>query len=462
MSDDDWLHAIAVYNLDREYSGRDGRLFGGAVELSRLLETATTADPGRFVQLSRSFDVSTNPYYFNAILLGLRKSDAAKGAVFDVVRRFFSLPGWPGARWMSNAVVKYAAEDIPVDVLNIVGQLATEAADPELDDAAEAWSRTSPEDEHPDNYLNRAINTTRGSAAEDIGYLIHADAERVEVFRPYLIRMVADPTVTVRSAAAHALCGLFAHDEELAVGLFLRLCDMESDALLATRYVDRFLHHGNPFHFAQLQAVVQRMLASPSRVVREAGGRHACLAQFSAPEAVRLAAACVAGDEALRSGAAKVAAANVFTAKCRQFCEAALGEFFDDSSGDVRDSAARRFLHAKGDDLGRAQELIRRFLRSASFPEHGSFLVMGLMDSTAELSGLIIDVCTAVLAAFEGPSAETLVQLHLEAEDLAELVFRAYSQSQDPGYRERCLDLIDGFVAAQAYGVAKQIAGYER
>jgi len=462
MSEANWLRAISKYDRDRDHLGKDHRLRGGAVQLSRVLEAEAEGDPGRFARLARSFTSDTNPYYFDAVLMGLRKADAAKDTVFDVVRRFFSLPAKPGARWMSDAIVKYSAEDIPVDILGIVGWLATEAADPETDDEAETWSKDSPEDERPGNYLNRAINTTRGSAAEDIGYLLHADADRVPFFIPYLEKMVADPTVTVRSAAAHALLGLFAHEEEFAIDLFLRLCGIQNDVLLASQHVDKFLYHGNMKHFAQLRAIVERMLNSAMAVVREAGARHACLAQFSAAEAVELAAGCVAGDEAQRKGAASVAQANVFTDKCREFCESALVSFFNDSSEDVRDSASRCFIRAKGQDLEGAQDLIRAFLDSRSFPDHGEFLVMGLKDSTADLSAVIIEVCEAVLSALEDSSDVPYGRLYFEARDLADLVFRAYTQSDDPGYRARCLDMIDGFVAAQAYGVARQLAEYER
>jgi len=462
MSNANWLGAISKYNQDRDRLGKDRRLHGGAVELSRVLETATENDPERFAKLARKFTENTNSYYFDAILMGLRKADAAKDEVFDVVRHFFSFPAKPGARWMSDVIAKYSAEDIPEDILGIVGWLATEATEPQTDDEAETWSKDSPAEERPGNYLNRAINTARGSAAQDIGYLIHADADRVSFFLPYLERMVQDPTVTARSTAAHALCGLFAHDEELAIELFLKLCETENDVLLATRHVDMFLYHGAKRHFGQLSSIAKRMLDSPTAIVREAGARQVCLAQFSAAEAIELAADCVTGDEAQRNGAAIIAAANAFNPDCRKFCEYALASFFDDPSEDVRDSASRCFLRAKARDLEDSQALIRSFLSSKCFPKNGEFLIMGLKGSTADLSGVIVEVCEAVLVALEASPDKPFGRLYLAAKDLAELVFRAYAQSEDQDYRSRCLDMIDRFVAAQAYGVARQLVEYER
>ncbi len=462
MSDANWLNAISKYDTDRDHISRDRRIRGGAVQLSRVLEAETGSDPERFARLALGFTSETNPYYFDGILQGLRKAEVAKDTVFDVVRYFFGLPAKPGARWMSDVIAKYSAEDIPDDILGIVGWLATEAADPETDDVAESWSAESAKDERPDNYLNKAINSVRGSAAEDIGYLLRADAERIPFFAPYLRKVVADPTTTVRSTAAHALLGLFAYDEDLAVDLFLALSETESDILLATPYVDRFLYHANVRHFARLRPIVERMLSSAIDVVREAGARHVCLAQFSANEASELAASCVSGDEAQRKGAAAVAAANAFNSDCREFCESALSRLFDDPSEDVRDAASRCFLHAKDSDLESCKKLIQVFLESRSFPEHGEYLIRGLTDSTGDLASVLVEACEGVLEALENPSADPFGPLHLEARDLAELVFRAYSHSEDPGYRSRCLDMIDRFIAAQAYGVTKQLAEFER
>jgi hypothetical protein len=463
MSDDNWLRAISKYNQeDREHWGEDHRLRGGAAELSRQLEAASENDPVRFARLAGSFTAETNPYYFNAVLIGLSKANAPKQVVFDVVRHFFGLAGRPGGRWMSSAIVKYSAEEIPEDILSIVGLLATEAADPESDDEAETWSQDSIEAERPGDYLNRAINTTRGAAAEAIGFLVYANAERVPLFLPYLERAVADPTVTVRTAAVHGLCGLFAHDERCAVDLFLRLCEGVTDLLLATHHVDRFLYHGDLRHFAQLRGIVERMLGSSLAVVREAGARHACLAQFSAPEAADLAAACVLGDESQRKGAAAVAQANAFNPACREFSHSTLVRFFNDASEDVRDEASRCFLRAKHAELGTDRNLVREFLTSKSFAEHGEYLVRALKASTADLSDVIAEVCEAVLGVLEAPSSTPYGRLFFEAQDLADLVFRAYSQSQDPDLRARCLDMVDGFLRVQAYGVEKQLAAYER
>lgn len=68
----------------------------------------------------------------------------------------------------------------------------------------------------------------------------------------------------------------------------------------------------------------------------------------------------------------------------------------------------------------------------------------------------------ALLEVLKEEDSTSYGRLFFEAHSVAELVFRAYSQSEDPTYRRRCLDLVDGLLATQAYGIAKELEEYER
>ena len=462
MTDDQWLRAIAKYDQeDRNHWSSDGSIRGDAPELSRLLKEETKKDPGRFAHLSQSFSTQTNPYYFHTILRGLTEVDVDKETAFDVVRHFHSLPTKPGGHWMCSLIANYSTEEIPEDIQEILGWLATEADDPK-DDELTCRTSDATEMEHSNGILTTAINSTRGAAADAIGTLLLASEERVPFFIPYLERMVHDPTVVVRTTAAHALLGLYKHDEARAVDLFLQLCECESEPLLATHYVAWFLHYANIHHFDRLRPVLRRMLDSQIASVRETGALQACLAQFSNPSAGDMVEECLNGDDAKRKGAASVAQANAFNEDCREFCHSVLVPFFDDPVKEVRDEAARCFLSAKGRDLEASRELIRAFLHSTAFAENGELLLMTLKSSTADISDLVVEVCEAVLGVLEDEASAPYGRLFFEAKSIGELVLRAYSQSEDATYRRRCLDLVDRLLSTQAYGITKELEVYER
>ncbi len=259
----------------------------------------------------------------------------------------------------------------------IIGWLATKAEDPESNELI-IHSTNGTEENLVDDILTTAINSDRGAAANTVGALIYENAERVPFFIPYLKQMVCDPTITVRAMVAKALICLYRHDDDSAVDLFLDLTDIEADELFATHYVDKFLFYANMRHFERLTQILRRMLDSNFSIVREAGARHACLAQFRNPSAKELVHECLTGDQAKRKGAVRVAAANPCHPGCREFSHPMLVRFFRDPLEEIRNEAATCFRQTKGRQLETCREVIRSFLKSPAFSENLEELIRPL------------------------------------------------------------------------------------
>ena len=462
MSDEQWLRAVAKYDAeDGRTRGPDFFLQGGAHQLSGELEVEVRRDPERFARLAPRFPANTHPYYFHAVLRALKDSPVPKDLAFDVVRAVFHLPTKPGGRYLCDPVTRFSDEEIPDDIMAIIGWLATEAEDPKTEEL-KIHRANGTEEDQPNEILTTAINSVRGTAAEAVGTLLFDNAARIPFLMPYLHRMVEDPTVIVRTTAAHALLCLYRHDETSAVDLFLDLADVDADVLFATHHVDRFLYYANICHFARLRPILRRMLDSDLSVVREAGARHACLAQFSNPGAKDLVDECLTGDEAKRKGAVRVAEANVFQSDCREFSHPALVRFFSDSVKEIRDEAATCFRLATGRQLETCRELIRSFLKSPAFVENVEKLTWPLEHSTADIGEEIVEACEAMVGVFERNSLDPTKRSFVEVETVSKLVLRAYRQSDDDVYRSRCLDLVDRLVALEVYGISKELEAFER
>nr|WP_299243569.1 hypothetical protein [uncultured Halomonas sp.] len=462
MKDVDWLRALQTYDTDKGSRRRPySFLEGGAHQLSSVLESETKRDPIRFTRLSERFPANTHHYYYHALLRGLKESDADKNTVLAFVRRVFAMPERPGHRYLCDAIAKFSADDLPEDILAIVGWCATESDDPKSEELT-VQSSGSEEDNRSHDILTTAINSVRGAAPETVGTLLFDKADRVPFFMPYLEKMVHDPTVIVRTTVAHALLGLYKHDEACAVDLFLVLVDTDNDHLLATHHVDRFLHYANVRHFQRLRLVLRRMLDSPVSTVREAGARHVCLAQFSNPEATGMVAECVTGEEALRKGAAKVAEANLFNPVCEAFTHEKLPLFFNDPVKEIRDAAAKCFLNAEGRDLEKAKPIIRAFLESDAFRDNVDDLIWPLEHSTADIAEEILLTCEAVIANMETLGDDPAHQLYGHANSVVELVMRAYRQTGDAAARSRCLDIVDRLLAQEVYGISTELDEFER
>src|SRR4029453_17427219 len=105
-------------------------LRGGAHELSQILESQVAKDPVRFVDLAEGIPEDAHPYFFDAILRGVTEADVEIGVAAKICRRCHQLPNRPNGRWLCRLVQKYAASDVPSDLLEMVAWYATEDADP--------------------------------------------------------------------------------------------------------------------------------------------------------------------------------------------------------------------------------------------------------------------------------------------------------------------------------------------
>ena len=86
---------------------------GGAVELSRVLESQTKQDPARFANLAHQMPDDVNPVYFEAMLRGLTGSDLSIDQIARVCLRCHQLPSRPLGRWITRPLVHFPGDVLP-------------------------------------------------------------------------------------------------------------------------------------------------------------------------------------------------------------------------------------------------------------------------------------------------------------------------------------------------------------
>jgi hypothetical protein len=462
MTNEQWLKAVDKYNSeDRKPTSYRDFHKGGPHQLSGVLQSETKKNPIRFAKLSLGFNDAVHPYYYDGILRGLTESEAASEIPFEVIRKYHSMDKRPGERWISSLITKYRDENIPDDIIHILGWLATESDDPKINEPEVRFQEKNDES-RKFNLETAAINCVRGIAAEAIGTLLYDHPERQGILLPYIEIMVNDSSVAVRSTVANALLALFTHDKDKAVDLFIKLCDTDYDLLVASHHVDRFIYYANFNYLVKLRPIMRRMLDSKIDIVREAGAKHICLAQFSNPGIKDMVDECIKGDDAMRKGVVEIASTNVFTSNCREFSAMILKQYFNDPIKEIRDIAARCFGNTENRELESCRELIKEFIGSKAFPENVDDLVQTFKDSTADISEEIINLCEAVFSLFEKEQVKTGDRLYYEIDQVAELVIRSYRQNNKEEYKTRCLDMIDNLLSINNYGITRELEKYER
>ena len=341
----------------------------------------------------------------------------------------------------------------------MVAWYATEGAD--LDN--ELWG-ASPGQQSP-NYsrdlLTAGINSVRGAAAETIAQLIFDDASHLAFFEPYLRAMVNDRSVAVRTLVAQVLLSILRHNRDLAVELFLVLCQADG-RLLATHYVEMFLAYTGQTHFQQLEPVLSRMVESQVEDVARAGARQVCLAALEIEDALPLADRCFAGSKFLKLGATEVYSANLKQSAFRAKCEEMLGSAFTDLDDEVRRAAAMCFSQFEGQELGDYRDLIEAYIKSPAFTPDQNYLISALGETTANMPDIILATCERFLDWAGDDAEENRMRASVHSGDIATLIVRVYSRATDPLIKHRCLDHIDRMELLMLVGLDKVTDEFER
>jgi hypothetical protein len=246
------------------------------------------------------------------------------------------------------------------------------------------------------------------------------------------------------------------------VELFVTLCEDE-EALLGTRYVERFLYYATSTHFESLKPILEKMLQSHIAEVLTAGARQICLASLNQEEAIPIALNCVSGSEAQQLGAAEVFAANLRNSRFRAYCEEFLIKLFDSPYEIVQTAASHCFDRFQSDELGEYTELIGTFVNSRAFEINHYGLLHVLENTTARLPEVTILICEKFLDQTGISAGDIRTGAAGESDTISKLIIRVYSQSQaDENIESRCLDIIDRMAQIRAYGLSKALSLFER
>jgi hypothetical protein len=393
--------------------------------------------------------------YYDQILSGLKASTSQ--LKFEVTRKVYA----EAANACGAAIADLLGgveETLPDDAAEMLAWLATEHPDPQR----EMWQeRTKSGDRFfsGDPY-HQGINSTRGRAAEAISDLILRDAGYLERFRETLNRMVKDKSA-VLSCVASTLRAVAQHDAEMSLELFQKI-DISDNRLLATVHVYEFIRGGLGEHYKRLRPYIERMLRSDDAAVCEGGACLAAIAALGHPEAADLRDQATAGNENMRLGIARVAAGNLASPDCRQWCERQLIVMFDDESSEVRRAAAACFRQLEREPLGTYEVLISAFCNSKAY-EEDSFSILHLFENSPyRLPRLTCLICEKFLSRFGDEARDIRTSRMGDAPTVAKLVFRTYDQHQRDEWTKRSLDLIDQLCLEGIGEAQKQIAEFER
>ncbi|BDZ67951.1 hypothetical protein [Methanobacterium ferruginis] len=450
LSDEEWLDAITKYDKEKDM------LKGGPFELSRELEKLVKEDPERFSKLVNNFSDETNVHYFDAVLMGIAKSNADLDTVINVCKRCHALPNKPCGRWITQPIANFVGEKLPKEAIEMINYYLLNDPDPQED----LWSNKNSNRTvyYGGKIFEAGMNSARGMAALSLAKLLFDDKNLIPVFYSTLKESVKDPIISVRSCIAECLIAVLKYDPPKALELFKELCDTD-DILLKTRQTERFLFYNLQDNFEDISVIINRMIFSEVPSVAIVGSRLISYAYLNGKNLLEL-NYCLNSFEFHRLGIAQVFSEYLAFSTPSKINDV-LTMLFDDPSEDVRSEAARCFSKLNDENIDAYVGLIKEFVFSRAFKGNSRSLMYAL-NRIEILPEITLDISEQFFRIAGSEASDIRTETSATASIVANIIFKLYGQTKDSKIKTKCLDRIDNMLLGDYYTIQDKLSEYER
>jgi hypothetical protein len=239
-------------------------------------------------------------------------------------------------------------------------------------------------------------------------------------------------------------------------------CVAADPALLATHYVEQFIHYAGYRDFASLQSVIDGMLASGNSGVAESAGRQVCLLGLEVEQAAADVERVEKGAVGMRKAAAHVYATNISHKDVGAVCCKRLVQFFSDRDESVRAQAAVAFNFISALDTPAEAELINAFLDADPGRAALAYAIRPLEGSLVRLPDLVRRLVTKCIDSYRTEAGDISKKGAAVGADLAKIIVRLYTQTEDQAIKSQCLSLIDDMERHHFLGISEELQRLDR
>jgi hypothetical protein len=471
MSDRQWRSAMDRYAKPRQLDAGYDFLKGGADELASVLQVQTKADPARFVALLETLPDGANRAYIEAVIRGLRESEAGGPYAARAIRFAIKAVGPDDSEL--NKAISWTVEKHPQaaqhdDILAHVLRSA------EFGQASDSIVRTtSPErgakttvreilSAHDDVEIS-GMNGERGSAFEALGSVLWNNPQTFEAVVGLVERrLVNEPLISVLMSMLRTINAICKYDTPRGLAL-LGNAARRKLTTLRSRNGQHILHWANFNPDFDLEGISSLLLAS-GKLSDQALGLFLlsgpALDDDSQSEAFMNG---FVGNRLQRKVAAFRAAGNLTSDRVGDRAASWIALLFDDEDQDVRREASDTHWNSVLDGKFDRSELLSMFIASRAFVENPDDLMRALSERVDRFPKLTYAAIKRVVTLIDGWQADAHHRHYQTLHVLPQMLVGLYRAVDGNSAQEaEILSLFDYYLAREAGDMRAKIAAYER
>ncbi|MFJ2620155.1 AAA family ATPase [Glutamicibacter sp. NPDC087344] len=440
LTDPQWIGAISTHESDSvQWSHSDGPR-GGIRQLSSLLGERAVKEPERFARLAMELDNPIHAGHIGAIL----RSVAGKipiDLLIQLCEHGRQVAGEKIGRDICWAVETVASE-APGALVELVINCCSDE-DPECDSAR--TKNATGDYLYGGDLSSAGLNSTRGAAAVCLARILFAQPHLCEQLLSPVRELASDPIMAVRVRSAEAILALLNTLPDQALEIAQDMFTMSPTDIFSTYECAELLKH----------AVLRRSCDFAPHLLRALTADDATAKRAAYPWIVAYINGSIEDPAPHElnnlSAPARYGVAEALIGSLEAAPEI-VAQLMHDSDADVREAAARALWRIHEIDQQTAEMLVKEFMESLAFSQHGGNLFASLEESTTVLPPSTIDACERFVKSEVPEPGGTRVRPAMGGSHLVAVVLRLYKQGSED-IRRRCLNVIDRLSDMDAFGL---------
>ena len=456
LSDADWLRILRKYDDETDWGKPRKRrhiLDGGVVEMSRALLEQVKLNPERFYRLSKKFDATISSQYISAIINGFahHEANADPHWMFELFQRFHSQITGHSRIGVSNALAKMAPAEVPDEIIDILVNWAKDDPDPDCEDEqkkiGEILNHTS---ELSDGLINRAINSVRSSALEDVCRILFSKhPTQLEQIYEIIRQGVADDCASVKTMAIQQLAQWqnLSNDRDRPIELLEEAINAHI-ILLTSRPIHNYLHWLSFAYPEKALPYLQIMLEIPHENTQHIAAQLICVAGLYQKDGFEALASSLHENEnvVIRRATARIYAQEIGNPEKTSICCERLLNLMTDEDEQVRIQTTNCFRRLKPEHMWKLQNFFREFTKSPALQHGGDDFIEYLTRSnlvTPEEQRLSLSLVQDLLEAVSTDLGNYDRGYFTMQRELTLYLRNLYDKTVDHQLRENIMDLFD-------------------
>lgn len=471
MNDRQWRSAMQHYAEPRQPEFGYDFLKGGAEQLASVLQVQTKADPARFVALLEALPDGIHRAYVEAILSGVRDSDAGGPHAARAIKGAIKLIGQDDGEL--NKTIHWTVEKHP-QAGEDLAVLAHTLRNAEFGAASDSIVRTTSPQRvlattvreilgSNDDVEVSGMNGERGSAFEALGSVLWENPQAYEAVTTLVDRRAMDePLVSVLMSMLRTINAICKYDTPKGLKLFGELVRRELTAARSRngRHILGWANFNPDFDIDGISGLLSKsnnlsdqalglfLLSGPA--LEDDAQNAAFMDKF-------------AGDRLRRQVAAFRAAGNVTSDRVGDRAATWLVPLFNDEDRDVRREASETRWSEVLDGKTDRRALLSKFIASRAFEENPDELMRALSERVDRFPDLTYAAVIRVVSLIDGWQGDVQPRHYSTTHVLPQMLVELYRAVDGNSAQEaEILSLFDYYLTRDMGDMRSKIGAYER